>query len=253
MAKNTNNSEDSEGRALRQFCLHFSDLHFDVETPFINNMTILVTGSQGKTASCLTKYLQASKHPLIVASRNPAPNTPYPVARFDWTDPSTLDLPFQHTQALDSPITAAYLVGIDVTNIAELVIRFIHFARSKGVKRFVLLSALDQPKGNPLLGAIHAELEDLGNRHLVEWAVLRPGFFMENFSEESYHRKTIRSEGRIYTASGKGRKAFISARDIAAVAYRVLVDGEAPNGDLVITGGEAVSHDEVSLQPRSGD
>lgn len=69
----------------------------------------------------------------------------------------------------------------------------------------------------------------------------------ENFAE-TYHKASITSEGKIYTAAGDGRKPFISARDIAAVAYRALIDEKSHDTDHLITGGESLSYDDVSSQ-----
>ncbi|KXT11149.1 hypothetical protein AC579_4941 [Pseudocercospora musae] len=208
-------------------------------------MTILITGSHGKTASHLTQMLHSSKHPILVASRRPKEDSPFPTVRFDFTDQSTFALPFAHAQARHSPITAAYLVGPDVMNVSQLILRFVDYARRSGVKRFVLVSAWEIPAGGPLNGRTHQELENLGTRNEVEWTVLRPHFFMENFVE-SYSLRTIREEGKIYSAAADGRLPFISARDIAAVGYRALLDEQPHNTDHIITGGESLTHDQVA-------
>ncbi|EME82203.1 uncharacterized protein MYCFIDRAFT_43202 [Pseudocercospora fijiensis CIRAD86] len=216
-------------------------------------MTILITGSNGKTASHLSRMLhsstsdQANKqiYPILVASRRPKDDSPYPTVRFDWTDQLTFELPFAHAQAKASPITAAYLVGLDVMNVSQLVLRFVDFARRRGVKRFVLVSAWEISAGGPLNGRTHEELKILGQRNEIEWTVLRPHFFMENFIE-SYSLKTIREEGKIYSAAEDGRLPFISARDIAATGYRALIDEQPHNTDHIITGGESLSYDEVA-------
>lgn len=141
-------------------------------------MTILITGSRGKTALELASML-APTHPILVASRSPKADSKHPTVRFDWTDPSTFSLPFRHEVAKKSPITAIYLVGPDVSNVSELVLRFVEIARTQHVvRRFVLLSAWDVPKGGAMLGRAHAELERLGKDGEVEWAVVRPHFFM---------------------------------------------------------------------------
>jgi uncharacterized protein YbjT (DUF2867 family) len=62
------------------------------------------------------------------------------------------------------------------------------------------------PEGTPGLGAVHS----LVRMTTPEWTVLRPSWFMQNF-----------------TATGNGRVAFIDAADIAAVAQHVLTGPEA--------------------------
>lgn len=57
----------------------------------------------------------------------------------------------------------------------------------------------------------------------------------------------MKAEGKLYTASGSmGRKAFISAQDIAAVAYCALVDEVPHNREYILTGPEALSDADVS-------
>ncbi|HEV2604757.1 MAG TPA: ergot alkaloid biosynthesis protein, partial [Microvirga sp.] len=66
--------------------------------------------------------------------------------------------------------------------------------------------------GDPMMGEVHAWLAT----NAPEWAVLRPSWFMQNFSEGP-HGRTIREESAIYSATDTGRVGFISADDIAEV------------------------------------
>jgi len=50
----------------------------------------------------------------------------------------------------------------------------------------------------------------------IPYAILRPNFFMENFSE-GFLSGTIKSQNGIFLAAGEGRTSLISVRDIAAV------------------------------------
>lgn len=67
----------------------------------------------------------------------------------------------------------------------------------------------------------------------------------ENFSE-LHHARTIRDESALFSAAGDGQISFVSAEDIAAVAYRALTDERPHNRDWMIVGPELVSHDEVA-------
>ncbi len=91
------------------------------------------------------------------------------------------------------------------------------------------------------MGQVHQWLAGSG----TEWAVLRPSWFMENFSEGP-HCTTIRDERAIYTATGHGRVPFISAHDIARGAAAALTAEDAPNSDFVLTGPDLLSYDEVA-------
>ncbi len=68
--------------------------------------------------------------------------------------------------------------------------------------------------------------------------------YAENFGER-WHLATIQDEGKIYTACGEGKFPFISAMDIAAVAFRALTDEKTHNTDYLLEGAELLSHDQV--------
>lgn len=68
---------------------------------------------------------------------------------------------------------------------------------------------------------------------------------VENFSE-SQHLGPIRQQSRIYSASGEGKVPFVSAEDIAAVAFHTLVDEPSHNTDHVILGPELLSYDDIA-------
>ncbi|GAB1333061.1 NAD(P)H-binding protein [Streptomyces sennicomposti] len=119
---------------------------------------------------------------------------------------------------------------------------FLRQARTAGVRRVVLLSSSAVPEGGPAAGAVHRALPDL----FGQWAVLRPSWFMQNFTGAHAHARSVRDEGVIWSATGSGRVGFVDAEDIAAVAVRALTDEQAPDTDLVLTGPEALGYDDVA-------
>lgn len=119
---------------------------------------------------------------------------------------------------------------------------FLRQARAAGVHRAVLLSSSAIPEGGPAVGTVHRALPDLFD----QWAVLRPSWFMQNFTGAHAHARGIRDHGVIWTAAEGGRVGFVDAEDIAAVAVRALTDDQSPNTDLVLTGPEALSHDDIA-------
>jgi uncharacterized protein YbjT (DUF2867 family) len=76
---------------------------------------------------------------------------------------------------------------------------------------------------------------------MPEWTVLRPSWFMQNFTGDHLVARGVR-EGEIVTATGNGRVAFIDAADIAAVAGHALTDDIPHNTEHVLTGPEALSY-----------
>lgn len=140
-------------------------------------MTILLTGSAGKTANALAEALTPERG-VLVASRRPNANNKHPTVQFDWLDDKTWQNVFAHSATKESPISGVYLVLPDLPEARANAIPFVRLCMSHGIRRFVLLSAWENPEGGALLGGVHAELKALGQKEGIEWAVLRPHFFM---------------------------------------------------------------------------
>ncbi|GGR75505.1 oxidoreductase [Streptomyces aureoverticillatus] len=202
--------------------------------------TVLVTGATGNTGSRVTARLAALGHPVRAASRT-ARTAPPGGARavpFDWYDEST------HAPALNGA-TRAYLVPPPGDpDPAAVMFPFLERARAAGVTRVALLGSSAIRPGGPGVGQVHQLLCE--QRLFEEWTVLRPSWFMQNFTDDHAHAESIRSEGTLTTATGTGRVPFVDADDIAAVAAHTLTATSAPEHDLIITGPEALTYDEVA-------
>lgn len=155
-------------------------------------MTILITGSRGKTSSQLLPILSShpnhnASEPLLLTSRHPEipiPNqTHRPVVKLNYFFPETFSNPFCHDalniqrkqrkQQHDSlvekkdeeeenlrDVKAMYLVGIDrVYDASEKIVPFVRLARESGVKRIVVLSAWEVERGEArMMGGVHEEV-----------------------------------------------------------------------------------------------
>ncbi|MFF9364999.1 NmrA family NAD(P)-binding protein [Streptomyces griseoluteus] len=198
--------------------------------------TTLVIGATGTTGSRTAAQLTAAGHRVKAASRRAAPVAGTEPVPFDWHDPDT------HMAALEG-VDRVYLIPpLGGSDPAAIMLPFLRQARLVGVHRAVLLSSSAIPAGGPAVGTVHQALPDL----FGQWAVLRPSWFMQNFTGTHAHARSILEEGIIWTATGSGRTGFVDAEDIAAVAVRALTDEQAPNTDLVLTGPEALSHDDIA-------
>ncbi|AZM74227.1 ergot alkaloid biosynthesis protein [Streptomyces sp. KPB2] len=198
--------------------------------------TTLVIGATGTTGSRSAAQLTAAGHRVRAASRRAVPVAGAEPVRFDWYDPAT------HAAALDG-VDRVYLVPpVGDSDPAATMLPFLRRARTAGVRRAVLLSSSAIPEGGPAVGTVHRALPGL----FGQWAVLRPSWFMQNFTGTHAHARGIRDDGVIRTATASGRVGFVDAEDIAAVAVRALTDEQAPNTDLVLTGPEALSHDDIA-------
>jgi uncharacterized protein YbjT (DUF2867 family) len=198
--------------------------------------TTLVIGASGTTGRRVAAHLVAAGHGVRAATRHATPVPGAAPVRFDWYDPST------HAAAL-AGADRVYLIPPPADpDPAAVMLPFLRQARTAGVRRAVLLSSSAIPEGGPAVGSVHRALPDL----VGQWAVLRPSWFMQNFTGAHAHALSIAEDGRILTATGGGRVGFIDARDIAAVAFQALTSEHAPDTDLVLTGPEALSYDDIA-------
>ncbi|MEU9047702.1 MULTISPECIES: NmrA family NAD(P)-binding protein [unclassified Kitasatospora] len=196
----------------------------------------LVIGATSTTGRRVVAGLAAEGHRVKAAGRTATAVAGARAVRFDWDTPATW------SEAVDG-VDRVYLVPpIGSAEPAAVMLPFLRQARAAGVHRAVLLSSSAIPAGGPAVGRVHQELPGL----FEQWAVLRPSWFMQNFTGSMPHARSIREDGAILTATGDGRVGFVDAEDIAAVAVRALTDGRSPDTDLVLTGPETLSYDDVA-------
>ncbi|WP_194890982.1 NmrA family NAD(P)-binding protein [Catenulispora pinisilvae] len=166
----------------------------------------LILGGTGKTGRRIASRLTAAGHEVRTASRTGGD------VRLDLDDPAT------HTPAL-AGVTAAYLIepgsvaGVtDPPRMAALV----DAAVAAGVQRLVLLSAPGADRETHPLHTTEQAVRGSG----LEWTVLRPGWFAQNFSED-FWLPAVRG-GTLAFPAGEARLSFIDAEDIADVATAAL-------------------------------
>jgi uncharacterized protein YbjT (DUF2867 family) len=177
------------------------------------NNTILVLGGTGKTGTRVARRLAELGHSVRTAARHGAD------ARFDWDDPAT------HRTAVDR-VDRLYLVApVMRTRFAAQVSAFLDLAQAAGVQHITYLSAYGINTAPPEVAQRAVEL-DLMQRDSVTHSIVRPAWFMQNFSETFL--KPI--DGAITVPTGDGGEAFVDAEDIAAVAAATLADPSSHAG-----------------------
>lgn len=192
---------------------------------------VLVTGGTGKTGRSVAEQLAIQWAEARIATRRPSAADH---VRFDWEDTTT------HAPALDG-VSSVYLVApTDRAEHLPVMLPFLEQAVARVPGRLVLLSASSLDERGPMMGAVHGWLRAYAPR----WTVLRPSWFMQNFTTQ--HLPSIIGEGRIYSATQGGRVPFIDAADIAAVAVRALTDPTLASDDHVLTGPRTLTYDEVA-------
>ncbi|MCG5217231.1 NAD(P)H-binding protein [Streptosporangium sp. KLBMP 9127] len=188
----------------------------------MSDSPILVLGARGKTGRRVVARLDRLGRPFRAASRSSG-------TRFDFADRDTWG------PAL-AGAGAVYLIPMNEAVSAATVGEFLTTAAQAGVRRVVLLSARGvggavDPYQEPVELALRAT--DL------EWTILRPAWFAQNFGEDLF-LEPIRS-GELALPTGEGREPFVDAEDIADVATAALTrDGHA--GEIYeLSGPEPVS------------
>lgn len=196
---------------------------------------ILVTGATGGTGRLvLDELLRAGTH-VRALTREPA-QAAFPAAvdvvAGDFTDPASLD------RALDG-VSAVFLVWTAPQSDAEAAVARIAAHPRSLPRRIVYLSApihtphpfFQQP--NPMRD-MHEEVERLLVATGLDVAVLRPGMFASNALH--WWAPQIRSGDIVRWPYAAAETAPIDARDVAAVAARVLLDAQHARRDYVLTG-----------------
>ena len=194
----------------------------------MNNTTarqVLVLGATGKTGSRVAGRLSAHGASVRTAARSGAD------VHFDWDDQATWE-------EVLSGATGLYLVSpVLRIDFAGLVGQFLDQAERAGVGHVTYLSAYGMEYA-PAEVALRAVELDLAARGSLVSTVIRPAWFMEDFSE-TFLRPV---NGEIVVPAGDGAEAFVSVEDIAAVAAVTLTEPEkhagrayAPTGPQALT------------------
>ncbi|CAJ2506362.1 Uu.00g004920.m01.CDS01 [Anthostomella pinea] len=184
-------------------------------------MSILLNGGSGKTAPRIAALLAANKIPFLLGSRQGpgAGSGGHPAVTFDMSDEST------------------WAKALEKTSIKA----FVDLAKEQGVSRIVLCAGTTAAVGKDGMGRAWERLAKSG----IDYAVLRLSCFMENLTEPGV-AFTIGKFNEFDTATRDGKIPFVSADDVAEVAYHALTDGKSYNCDLRVLGPKNLTYDQVA-------
>lgn len=201
---------------------------------------ILVVGAASKVGTELVGLLVAKGESVKAATRHPGDYRALPgveATAFDYEE---------HASAKEALAGAdrVFMLSKWTELHPELALnRFVEHALAAGVKHIVFLTAMGVDK-NPStrLALVEKRIADSG----MGYTILRPNWFMQNFSR-GFLLPTIRNISSIVVPAGFGTVSFIDARDIAEVAAAALVDPAAHNGQVYdLTGPEALSYKQAA-------
>jgi uncharacterized protein YbjT (DUF2867 family) len=194
------------------------------------NNRILLLGATGKTGSRVARKLTDLGISTRTAARKGAD------IRFDWNEPSMF-------AAALRGVSGVYLVSpVMRVDFADVVSQFLDEAEGAGVKHVTYLSAYGVEHAPPEVALRAVEL-DLASRKALSHSIVRPAWFMQNFSETFL--KPVNDE--IVVPCGTGVEAFVDAEDIASVAAFTLSDPVRHSGRAYApTGPEALTFEKAA-------
>jgi uncharacterized protein YbjT (DUF2867 family) len=198
---------------------------------------ILVTGANGNLGGAVVRALNRGTVKIIAGGTHPETmQTPQgiEVRKIDYVQPETVAAALREVDGL-------FLVAPPLDPEAPAKLNpVIDRAKAAGVRHIILNSALgvDQNDAAPLR-VIEKHLMASG----LEYTILRPNFFMENFS--SGFLAPMIAQGGIFLAAGEAGTSFISVEDIAAVAAAAF-EKELFGAEFNLTGPAALDHAQVS-------
>ena len=202
--------------------------------------TFFITGATGTVGQAVIAALLEANQSVIAASRHPEKSqeqfgNKVKAVHFDYEDINT----FKEAAGTDG----VFLLGPPMyPDLFKLLVPFVDYLQGKGPKRVVYLSANGMEHLSEL--PFHAQMEEKLQGSDLDWRVVRPGFFMQNFG--NYERENIEQRKVIFVPAGEEKTAFISTKDIGASVATLLVNDEHRHQTYVLTGDEAYNHFEVA-------
>lgn len=204
---------------------------------------ILIIGATGSIGREAAAKLVAAGHKVRALSRDPQRAQSMPelkdveIVTGDPNKPETLDAVFAGADKvlLIPPSSADWNIGEK---------NLIDAARRAGVKHVVKVSVVEADPAAPSKSlSFHAQGEALLRESGLDYTILRPNSFMQNFT--IYYAPTIRSAGAVYQCTGDVKLAMIDTRDIADVAVLALTTDGHIGKSYDLTGPEALSYSDA--------
>ncbi|MGL5001982.1 MAG: SDR family oxidoreductase [Casimicrobium sp.] len=188
---------------------------------------ILITGATGNIGKPLVAELKALGADFDIMSSKPQSAENVRVA--DFNDVASLKKAFAGVDTL-------FLLFPLVENKLQLARNAAEAAVAAGVKHIVRSSGAGADASSAFaLPRLQGQIDDVLKATGIPTTFLRPGGFMQNYV--TYQSQAIK-DGTIYIADGGKAQALIDARDIAAVAARVLTNPTAhTDRAYMLTGG----------------
>lgn len=200
----------------------------------MKNSKILIVGASGTVGSEIVRILKSSGHQVrVTTSKNVQPT--------DEVVHVNLATGEGIKNAMEGIERAFFLSPPGYADQHAMLSPLIQEAKRKGLKKVVLMTALgaNAVDTTPFRKA-EIELEKSG----LTYNIIRPNWFFQNFN--TFWVQGIREIKKILLPVGTAKTGFIDARDVAAVAAKLLVSDELSNQAFDLTGPESLDHDQIA-------
>lgn len=185
---------------------------------------ILVIGATGKTGKRVAERLEARGLPVRHGTRRSA-------IPFDWEKPETW-------QASLAGITSAYVVyspDLAVPSAYSVIAAFVKVAEEAGLSRIVMLSERNETRAQAC--------EQLIKASSLEWTILQPSWFMQNFSEGGFLESVL--AGEVSAPDSGAQEPWVDLDDVADVAVAALLEDGHAGQVYEITGADLLTWTEA--------
>jgi uncharacterized protein YbjT (DUF2867 family) len=211
--------------------------------------TYFITGATGTIGREVVHSLVAQGHNAVAASRSPEQSASqfselhnqYDTqvlkhVQFDFADTTT----YEQAQDADAIFVLAPGMNLEVFALLSPFIDYID--QQSPSKRVVYLSGYGMDALPEL--PFHKHMEEKLQQTSLDWRVVRPGFFAQNFG--NFDRESIQNHHILFAPVGDGVTPFISSKDIGASVAALLIQDEYSQQTFTLTGNEALSYYQVA-------
>jgi len=201
---------------------------------------IFVTGATGTIGKEVVNALLKKGVKVVAANRSQEKAKGLFGDKVEWVN---FDFEDPNTYKTADDAAAVFLLGPPLNlRLSEMLMPFVDYLSVKGPSKVVYLSANGMEKMKEL--PFHAQMEAKLKSTTLEWTILRPGFFMQNFG--NYEMENIEERKIIFSPAGEGKTAFISAVDIGQAAAEVLINEGHEEKTYTLLGDRLLSYYEIA-------
>ena len=205
----------------------------------MKSKSILVVGASGIVGSEIVKILLEQGHNVRGTTSK---KSLYPLTKVGFEKVyANLETGEGINNAFEDIDRAFFLSPPGYVNQYAMLSPLIQSAKKWGLEKVVLMTAfgVNHNESSPFRKA-EIELEKSG----LSYNIIRPNWFMQNFN--TFWLQGILEQNKILLPAGQAKVSFIDARDIAAVAAKLLISEELNNIAFDITGSKELDHEEVA-------